>query len=522
MAQSLVVSTPIHTTSPLPLGTGRFITGTIYQEIQRSPSVPPGSSTGRWTYLDEIDECDILLVRDASGTNYAAKLLRCPEHNLDGALEVDILLHFRHPHLLPAYEAIVDEMQDVLVVMPLAQCTMVTGVAWPVAMGMWRQILTGVVYLAEHHLVHADLKPQNIAQWHTSSGPVLQLLDFGSALHLDPVEQQRTAISRTTMLYAAPELLSRCQPVSYSPQSESWSLGLIFLELLRGRPLYRTGDLAVLQRAARQLCDDLAGNIRQLLAGDQQSCCFVAAHGCRAMYPPPPPPEYWPAIIELLRQCLCFNRQDRCTPAVLYRRWFGPVPLYQRLRVSQAQPLAEKPEELRIMLQFLRGLLWTQDVETYSLAVDLYLRYVPHGKEIRGTAAVACSLLACQLTGQGRELVDFYENLRRAGPAERRAQIDTMFGHGGRRLSRTYWRVVATLPNLYGPHLYTICTNLAGVVALLSLWAEDKHLVHYHSLGWAAWPELIATRAIQWPTLTNSKQVTTKEAYSHLPKSLVQ
>jgi serine/threonine protein kinase len=506
-------------TSLLPAGTCRLVSGYIDQEIKRpSPyGGRPGQSSGRWTYVQDLHASDnhLYVVQDRHGKQHVAKYLECPEQGLAGAMEVDMLLHFRHPHIIPAYEAIVDIQQDVLLVMPRAQDTVRTGVSWHEAMGVWRQVLSAVVYLEEHHIIHADLKPQNIGQWSTSAGPAVQLLDFGAALYLDPIDQSRTVTNRTTQSYAAPELLDDDEQAPYTFQSETWSLGLLLLELLRGRPLYDTCDEHTLREQHRQLCADLAGQVRRLFVADQAEYDQLVASAICPEFAAPPPLELQQASIEVLQHCLPYDPQQRCPPSKLYQWWFGPLQIdpYIQSPNIRRQMLAESPKRVRSMVSFLCRLLWHDSVEAYSLALDLLLRYLPYARENRSDVVVSCAILACQLTDQERDTVDFYQDLLEVYP-HRQTEVEEMFGQLD-RVSTCYWRIVAALSNLCQPHLYTACTTLGEVAAVLSLVAEDEFLVRYSLTE--EWPTQIKQRSARWSELTDRKEaLVVKEVYQHL------
>lgn len=82
--------------------------------------------------------------------------------------------------------------------------------------------------------MHSDLKPDNILYQHGK----FMLIDFGSAFRFDNAGTPQL----TTPEYAPPEVLSGssevlseiAQPWSY----DVWSLGMIFLELIAGFPIW--------------------------------------------------------------------------------------------------------------------------------------------------------------------------------------------------------------------------------------------------------------------------------------------
>ncbi|XP_011679757.2 cyclin-dependent kinase 4 isoform X1 [Strongylocentrotus purpuratus] len=96
---------------------------------------------------------------------------------------------------------------------------------------LMHQLLSGVEYLHSHRVTHRDLKPQNIL---VASDKKLKLTDFG----LSRVYSFQMALTPVvvTMWYRAPEVLLQA---SYATPVDMWSVGCIFAELYRRRPLFR-------------------------------------------------------------------------------------------------------------------------------------------------------------------------------------------------------------------------------------------------------------------------------------------
>lgn len=95
------------------------------------------------------------------------------------------------------------------------------------------QIIQGVDHLHSNKVLHRDLKPENILISNDNS--VVKLCDFGLSrtIHqpLRPYSQEVL-----TLWYRAPELCINNK--NYSVGVDTWAIGCIFAELIRGEPLF--------------------------------------------------------------------------------------------------------------------------------------------------------------------------------------------------------------------------------------------------------------------------------------------
>ena len=87
------------------------------------------------------------------------------------------------------------------------------------------QVLLGVKEMHELGVLHNDLKPDNLYLQYDGT---IRIVDFGAASHISGKAEKHIL---GTINYLAPEVVNSKK---YSPQSDIYSLGIIFYELLTG------------------------------------------------------------------------------------------------------------------------------------------------------------------------------------------------------------------------------------------------------------------------------------------------
>ncbi|KAG9455443.1 hypothetical protein H6P81_008347 [Aristolochia fimbriata] len=151
--------------------------------------------------------------------------------------EIAILGHIKHPNIVRLHEAIQTEDKIYLV---LEYC--VGGdlgayiqrfgrVSGGTAKHFMRQLAKGLQVLRENHLIHRDLKPQNLLLSSMHENPVLKIGDFGFARYLTPQGLADTLCG--SPLYMAPEII---QNQKYDAKADLWSVGAILFQLVTGKP----------------------------------------------------------------------------------------------------------------------------------------------------------------------------------------------------------------------------------------------------------------------------------------------
>lgn len=116
---------------------------------------------------------------------------------------------------------------------------------------LFYRLLTTLVFIHEsRESAHRDLKPGNIvfrSELSANQAPDPVLVDFALTLHKDELGKNAVIDAAHTPEYASRERLLKADDVQDAPignvrASDIWSLGLIFYEILTGRPLVNKGQ----------------------------------------------------------------------------------------------------------------------------------------------------------------------------------------------------------------------------------------------------------------------------------------
>ncbi len=220
----------------------------------------PGQRIPGYTLLDEIGQGGVAVVYSAehreSGQVFALKLLKS-EANLDSDAsarmrrEIKVLRELQHPGIVPLRDFGEADGQCYLVMEKIegetlrdflnrSQLTRAQALRYALA------LLEAVAYAHQREVLHRDLKPENLM---LRPDGRIQILDFGFSRTVDSntFETLDDCVVGTPA-FMAPE---RFYGVTY-PASDQYSLGLVFYEMLTGRPAIERG-LDVATTISRQV-----------------------------------------------------------------------------------------------------------------------------------------------------------------------------------------------------------------------------------------------------------------------------
>ena len=101
-----------------------------------------------------------------------------------------------------------------------------------------RQVCSAVAVAHAAGVIHRDLKPHNIFLESTQDGPFVKVLDFGLAKLQRVSGESIGALTRSGTLVGSPPYMSpeQCEDLPLDAQSDIYSLGCVFYEMVAGRP----------------------------------------------------------------------------------------------------------------------------------------------------------------------------------------------------------------------------------------------------------------------------------------------
>lgn len=155
--------------------------------------------------------------------------------------EIALLKSVQHPNIVRLIDVITDRNLDVYLIFDYAEYDLdyilkTAPLSEKQIKSYMRQLLFGLYVLHQRNIFHRDLKPQNIL---VKASNVIEIADIGLAKQISPKRRKKTMTSTVITIYYRPLELFFKAPV-YGPEVDIWSLGCIFYEMIKRRPLFYT------------------------------------------------------------------------------------------------------------------------------------------------------------------------------------------------------------------------------------------------------------------------------------------
>jgi mitogen-activated protein kinase 1/3/mitogen-activated protein kinase 6 len=160
--------------------------------------------------------------------------------------ELRILRHLKHENLIDVRNVFVvgskDSFEDIYIVSELMETDLASILKSPQPLSddhaqfFLYQLLRGIKYMHSAEVMHRDLKPRNLL---VNSNCDLKICDFGLArVKFLAEEFNNCAMTEyvCTRWQRAPEVL--CSWTDYGKPVDIWSVGCIFAEMLRRKPIF--------------------------------------------------------------------------------------------------------------------------------------------------------------------------------------------------------------------------------------------------------------------------------------------
>ncbi|XP_061465384.1 striated muscle preferentially expressed protein kinase isoform X2 [Rhineura floridana] len=223
--------------------------GRLTSTSKDDSSLRQGVPQKPYTFLEEKARGRFGVIREckenATGKRFMAKIVPYEAEGKQSVLqEYEILKGLHHERIMALHEAYITPRYLVLIA---EHCTgkeilyhFVDRFRYSEddVVGYVTQILQGLEYLHGRHIIHLDLKPDNIIISPTNT---LKIIDFGSAQTYNPLVLRQLERRVGTLEYMSPEIV-KGDPIGSA--ADIWGLGVLTYIMLSGRsPFYEMDPL---------------------------------------------------------------------------------------------------------------------------------------------------------------------------------------------------------------------------------------------------------------------------------------
>ncbi|VDN97428.1 unnamed protein product [Rodentolepis nana] len=195
----------------------------------------------------------------STGRIFVAKFVPTKDEDERNAVlnEANIMKQLNHPNLLHLHEFFSEPKESAMILEFLSGGELFDRIGEDgynmnegEVIKYIRQLLEGLQHMHENHIVHLDIKPENIMCENNRSTEI-KLIDFGLSTKLNPQEEVR--VSTATPEFAAPEIIDH-NPVGF--YTDMWSVGVLAYVLLSGiSPFAGNDNKETLQNVSRASYD---------------------------------------------------------------------------------------------------------------------------------------------------------------------------------------------------------------------------------------------------------------------------
>lgn len=139
------------------------------------------------------------------------------------------LVHYREHFMFRKHMCISFEMLS-FNLYELLKSNSFQGLSINIIRNITMQMLSSLVFMHQHRIIHCDLKPENILMIKPGKSGI-KMIDFGSSCF----EKEKIYTYIQSRFYRAPEVILG---IPYKLSIDMWSLGCVIAELLQGYPLF--------------------------------------------------------------------------------------------------------------------------------------------------------------------------------------------------------------------------------------------------------------------------------------------
>uniref|UniRef100_A0A6C0LXS6 Protein kinase domain-containing protein n=1 Tax=viral metagenome TaxID=1070528 RepID=A0A6C0LXS6_9ZZZZ len=253
-----------------------------------------GSMINEYKILKQLGRGSYGIVYSVENTNthetYAMKVATIFPHGVENGLSQDVLRETvmlrqnDHPNVLSAVDIFTNATKtNINIIMPLADSDLHTWIRSKkrslspedirMAKSYIYQLYCGLDYLAKKHIIHGDIKPGNVLIF----GNTIKIADFGISMFCAK-EECLLSHGIGTLIYRAPETLTRANTNLVSSKFDIWSAGCIVYEIAAGSPLFTyttPGD--ILKHATNNTVRAVHSNVISDVLGEEFEDAFISS-----------------------------------------------------------------------------------------------------------------------------------------------------------------------------------------------------------------------------------------------------